>query len=129
LLKRTPLSSYRNAVRVNGVQGVKVNEGDRIVAVGLCRDNDHVMVIAETGKAIRFEITQGSLRPMGRVSAGNIAMRVPEGKDVIGMVVIPSDTIGTEKEPQLLCVGENGVGKRTALGEFPVQGRGGQGVI
>lgn len=129
LIKRTPLSDYRNSVRMSGIQGVRINEGDRIVAAGLCRDNDHVVIVSDAGKAIRFEINQKSLRPMGRVSAGNIAMRVSEGTEVIGMVIVPHETIGTESEPQILCIGSQGVGKRTPVEDFPTQHRGGQGVI
>jgi DNA gyrase subunit A len=61
------------------------------------------------------------VRPMGRGAAGVRGIKLPEGHEVIGLEIV--------NEGLLLTATENGYGKRTAVDDFPVQGRGGQGVI
>ena len=58
---------------------------------------------------------------MGRGAAGVRGIKLPKGREVIALTIVG--------EGMLLSATENGFGKRTAIDEFPVQGRGGQGVI
>jgi DNA gyrase subunit A len=78
-----------------------------------------IMLVASHGKAIRFR--ESDVRPMGRGAAGVRGIKLPEGHEVIGLTVVG--------DGMLLSATENGFGKRTAIEDFPVQGRGGQGVI
>ena len=77
------------------------------------------MLVASHGKAIRFN--EEDVRPMGRAAAGVRGIKLPKDHDVIALTIVG--------EGMLLSATENGFGKRTAMGDFPVQGRGGQGVI
>jgi DNA gyrase subunit A len=77
------------------------------------------MLFASTGKCIRF--AESDVRSMGRVARGVIGIRVPRGQQVVSMLVVG--------EGDVLTVTENGFGKRTAVNDYPRQGRGGQGVI
>jgi len=79
-----------------------------------------VMMFTTEGKAIRF--AEGDVRPMGRNAAGVRGIRLPDGERVISLII---------PDPQglILIASENGYGKLTSVDEFPVHGRGGQGVI
>jgi DNA gyrase subunit A len=77
------------------------------------------LLVASHGKAIRF--AESDVRPMGRGAAGVRGIKLPAGHEVIGLSIID--------EGLILTATENGYGKRTPLEDFPVQGRGGQGVI
>jgi DNA gyrase subunit A len=95
--------------------------GDRLVGVDITDGQKEIVLCTSGGKAIRFE--EGDVRPMGRTAGGVRGIRMPEGDDVISLIVI-NDLQGT-----ILTASENGYGKRTPVEDFPVHGRGGQGVI
>jgi len=93
------------------------------VRVGLCRPGDSIILASAHGKAIRFD--EKAARAMGRSSRGVRGIRLLEGDRVIGMVVAGPD----EANASLLTACEHGHGKRTLVGDYPIKGRGGQGVI
>ena len=72
------------------------------------------------GKAIRFD--EDDVRPMGRNAAGVRGIRLPDGEEVISLIIV-------DEQGMILTASENGYGKRTPIEDFPVHGRGGQGVI
>ncbi len=117
-VKKTPLSAYSRP-RPSGIIAVDLRDGDRLVGVALtdgCRD---VVLCSDAGKAIRFN--EGEVRPMGRDATGVRGIRLGAGQQVISLVVVD--------EGHILTASENGFGKLTPIDEFPVHGRGGQGVI
>ena len=79
-----------------------------------------VILCTSEGKAIRFP--EDDVRAMGRTAAGVRGIRVPDGVDVISLIIPDADGL-------ILTASENGFGKLTSVEEFPVHGRGGQGVI
>ena len=101
---------------------------------------DDIMLVTRQGIAIRFK--EKDIRPMGRSAAGVKGIRLKKGDEVIGMDVItenPKPQIPNPKEgafakasaspkQYLLVVMENGYGKRTEVGQYKVQGRGGAGI-
>lgn len=125
-IKRSALTAYTGALKKGGVIGMTLAADDRLAFADLCRDGDHVVLVTSGGRAIRFPVTDEMLRPMGRVAGGVRGVRLRADERVIGMIVL---TGGTDADHQILCVGRQGIGKRTDVSEFPVQGRGGQGVI
>ena len=78
-----------------------------------------ILLVASSGKGIRFH--ESDVRPMGRGAAGVRGIKLPAGHEVIALSIV--------HEGLVLTATENGYGKRTAVSDFPVQGRGGQGVI
>ena len=118
-VKKTSLDQYSRPRSV-GLRAVDLVEGDHLVGTAIIDDNSDVMLFSSEGKAVRFASTDA--RAMGRVSKGVRGMRLPEGHEVIAMV-IPED------EGYLLTVCQNGYGKRTKVEEFPTKGRGGKGMI
>jgi DNA gyrase subunit A len=123
-VKKTDLMAYAQ-IRVNGIIGVVIEEGDELIGAEAVCDTDHVILSTASGMAIRFESTQA--RAMGRQSRGVRGIETRRDGDndrVVSMAVVPADTDET-----LLTVCENGYGKRTSADEYRVQKRGGMGLI
>lgn len=123
-VKRTAIEDYDYATRRGGVKGVGLDDGDVLIGAFTVRDQDHIMLVADSGKAIRFSASD--IRVMGRTAGGVRGIRLDEDEALVGAVIIP---YGAAPELHLLCVGARGVGKRTPVAEFPLQGRAGGGVI
>jgi len=118
-IKKTPLSEYAN-VRRAGLIAIALRKGDELAWVAPCTPQDRILLATRKGKAITFKATDA--RPMGRQTQGVTGIRLQKGDEVVGMGIARPRT-------EALSVTENGFGKRTAVAEFPTQGRGGQGVI
>jgi len=117
-VKKTPLSLFSRP-RSSGIIAIDLRNGDRLVDVAITDGTREIMLVASHGKAIRFD--ENDVRPMGRGAAGVRGIKLPAGHEVIALTIVG--------DGMLLLATENGYGKRTAIDEFPVQGRGGQGVI
>ena len=118
-VKKTELNAYSRP-RANGIIAVELREDDRLVGAAVTLGDQDVMLFAGSGKTIRFSETD--VRTMGRTAAGVRGLRLASNDDEVIALSIP------DKEFMLIAT-ENGYGKRTPLNDFPVQGRGGQGVI
>jgi DNA gyrase subunit A len=117
-VKKTPLSQFSRQ-RASGIIAIDLRGDDKLVNVAITDGNAEILLVASHGKAIRF--AESDVRPMGRGAAGVRGIKLPEGHEVIGLSIISDGLI--------LTATENGYGKRTPVEDFPVQGRGGQGVI
>jgi DNA gyrase subunit A len=118
-VKKTSLVAFSRP-RLAGIIAVGLEDGDKLVGVDITDGTRDVMMFTTEGKAIRF--SEDDVRPMGRNAAGVRGIRLPEGETVISLII---------PDPQglILIATENGYGKLTSVEEFPVHGRGGQGVI
>lgn len=123
-IKRTKLDDYASATRKGGVRGMGLDEGDVLQEVFVVREEDHIMLVSSAGNCIRFSAADA--RVMGRSSVGVRGIRLDGDEHVIGAMVING---GKRDDLFLLCVGANGVGKRTPVADFTPQFRGGGGVI
>ena len=117
-VKKTPLSQFSRP-RASGIIAVDLRGEDKLVDVAITDGNAEILLVASHGKAIRFK--EADVRPMGRGAAGVRGIKLPDGHEVIGLTII--------RDGLILTATENGYGKRTPVEDFPVQGRGGQGVI
>jgi len=117
-VKKTPLSLFSRP-RSSGIIAIDLRDDDKLVDVAITNGNQEILLVASHGKAIRFK--DEDVRAMGRGAAGVRGIRLPSGHEVIALTIVADGMI--------LSATENGFGKRTAIDEFPVQGRGGQGVI
>jgi DNA gyrase subunit A len=118
-VKKTALTNFSRP-RVSGIKAIDLRGNDQLVDVVITDGSRHIMLLSNAGKAIRFSETD--VREMGRTAAGVRGMRLAADQCVISMIMI-------EDEGSILTATEHGFGKRTAAAEFPVKGRGGQGVI
>ncbi|MEX2501023.1 MAG: DNA gyrase subunit A [Trueperaceae bacterium] len=123
LIKRTPIREYAN-INVSGLIALNVVDGDALVAVRVTGGQHDVVLATHDGKAIRFE--ESAVRETGRASQGVIGLRLRDRDRVVSLATVAP---GEKDDAALLAVSERGYGKRTALGEYPLRGRGGMGVI
>ncbi len=117
-VKKTPLSLFSRP-RASGIIAIDLRNDDRLVDVAITDGEREIILVASSGKAIRFK--EEDVRPMGRGAAGVRGIKLAPGHEVIALSVVGDGLI--------LSATANGYGKRTAVDEFPIQGRGGQGVI
>ncbi len=118
VVKKTPLEAFSRP-RSSGIIAVDLREEDRLVGVALTDGTQDVMLFTDAGKAVRFNEEQ--VRPMGRTACGVRGIRLGKGQRVISLIVASEGTV--------LTATENGYGKRSRVEEYPVHGRGVQGVI
>ena len=116
-VKKTPLSMFSRP-RSSGIIAIDLRD-DRLVDVAITDGEAEILLVASSGKGIRFN--ESDVRPMGRGAAGVRGIKLPTGHEVIGLTIV--------RDGLILTATENGYGKRTGIEDFPVQGRGGQGVI
>ncbi len=121
LIKKTELSAYSNP-RQGGIIALGLEDGDKLIGVQVTDGQREILLGTKQGITIRF--SEGDVRAMGRTAYGVKGITLEEGNEVIGM-----ETITPDSTTAILTVTEGGYGKRTPVGEYRVQGRGGKGII
>jgi DNA gyrase subunit A len=122
VVKKSPIREYSH-IRLGGINAVNLDEGDKLISVALTDGKRDVLLASKQGKSIRFR--EEDCRPMGRVSRGVRGMTLEKDDEVIGMAIVNE----AYSDSTIFTVTENGFGKRTDLGEYRLQSRGGKGVI
>jgi DNA gyrase subunit A len=122
-VKKTVLSAYGN-IRVTGVNAINIAEGDELIDVRVTEGDDEVILATHDGMAIRFH--ESDVREMGRATTGVRGIRVGKKDFVVGMVVVSK---GEPESETLLVATQGGLGKRSRIADYRLQGRGGKGVI
>lgn len=118
-VKKTPLEAFKNQ-RSLGLIALSLDEDDQLIGAKLTTGADHIMLVSSEGKAVRFN--EIDVRAMGRTARGVRGIRLSDQGTVVSMMVMRDDA-------DVLTLSENGFGKRSKAGDFPLRGRGGQGVI
>ncbi|HET8648809.1 MAG TPA: DNA gyrase subunit A, partial [Gemmatimonadales bacterium] len=118
-VKKTLLSAYGN-VRSSGINAINIVAGDELIDVQICDSTSDIVLATHRGMSIRFH--QSDVREMGRATSGVKGIELRTDDHVIGMVVLRRDAT-------LLVVSEKGYGKRSPVGDYRVQKRGGKGII
>ncbi|WP_353651623.1 DNA gyrase subunit A [Nakamurella sp. A5-74] len=121
LVKKSELTAF-DSNRQGGIVAVNLREGDELVGAVLCSSEDDLLLISAEGQSIRFHATDEALRPMGRATSGVLGMRFREGDVLLSLDVARDDAY-------VLVATAGGFAKRTSMAEYPVQGRGGKGVL
>jgi DNA gyrase subunit A len=121
LIKRTSVAEYRG--RTQQMVAVGVRDDDAVVDVVLCRAGDEVVAAHTGGLVIRF--SADDVRPTGRASYGVAAQQVPADERCVALTMIAAGT----PEAQVVTLDRAGAGKRSPLDDYPVQRRGGKGVL
>lgn len=122
IVNRNALADYANA-HTKGITAHAIPEDDRLVDVAVTEGGGEVLLVTARGQVIRFP--EEEVRVTRRPSKGVIGMRLDPGDWVVAMVPLPQEPVGQK----LLLVTSRGYGKRVELGDIPLQGRGGKGVI
>jgi DNA gyrase subunit A len=118
-VKKTPLEQFSRP-RPSGLIALDLEEDNTLVGAAITDGTCDVLLCSSSGKATRFK--ESDVRAMGRTAKGVRGIRLPGEHKLISLII-------PDLEGFVLTASENGYGKRTAISDFPVKGRGGQGVI
>jgi DNA gyrase subunit A len=119
LIKKTDIMAYSHP-RTGGIIALNLAPDDELIGARITDGTMNIFLCSANGKSIRFH--ESDARPIGRVARGVRGMRLAAGDYIVGMEVLSHGQT-------LFSVTENGYGKRTSIDEYPVQKRGGKGVI
>ena len=119
LFKKTKLEEYLQTKRSTGIAAIKFKEDDSLANVTFANEEEFI-IITKQGMSIRFETKD--IAPIGRVTSGVKSIKLAEGDEVLTGLPIKHNT------DTLATFGANGMGRKTSLEEFPIQGRGGKGL-
>ncbi|MBX7269766.1 DNA gyrase subunit A [Micromonospora sp. Llam7] len=121
LVKKTRLEEF-DSNRSGGIIAINLRDEDELVGAALAGPADDLLLVSKNAQAIRFNATDEALRPMGRATSGVIGMRFGEEDVLLAMEVVREGL-------DVLVATNGGYAKRTPIEEYPVQGRGGKGVL
>ncbi|QGK68186.1 DNA gyrase subunit A [Allosaccharopolyspora coralli] len=121
LVKKSKLTDF-DSNRSGGLIGVNLKDEDELVGAVLCSADDDLLLVSAEGLSIRFHATDEVLRPMGRATSGVLGMRFNSGDELLAMGVVRPNRF-------VLIATDGGYAKRTPIEDYPVQGRGGKGVL
>jgi len=121
LVKKSRLAEF-DSNRSGGLIGINLREDDELVGAVLCSADDDLLLVSAEGQSIRFRASDEALRPMGRATSGVLGMRFNSGDRLLSLAVVRTETF-------VLVATAGGYAKRTPIEDYPVQGRGGKGVL
>ncbi|MCL2781729.1 MAG: DNA gyrase subunit A [Actinomycetia bacterium] len=122
LVKKSRLTDFDSS-RSGGIVAINLRDGDELIGAALISAEDDLLLVSGKAMSIRFHADDDSLRPMGRATSGVIGMRFTRDDVLLAMEVV------RDEKAEILVATEGGYAKRTVVAEYPVQGRGGKGVL
>ena len=124
LVKKTPLSEY-DSPRTGGLIAISLKPGDEVVSASLVRNGDELLLVSKKAMSLRFTTDDESLRSMGRSTSGVIGMKFRVGDELLTMSRVDA---ATSVGAFVFTATDGGYGKKTAIDEYRLQGRGGIGI-
>jgi DNA gyrase subunit A len=119
IVKKTELTAFSNP-RPSGIIALSVEDEDQLIDAVITSGSNEILLGTRQGMAIHF--SEEDVRPMGRTAYGVWGIDLEDDDAVVSLEVVrPGGTV--------LTVCSNGYGKRTELGEYRLQSRGGKGLI
>ena len=122
LVKKSKLTDF-DSNRTGGIVAINLREDDELIDAALISANEDLLLVSRKAMSIRFTASDEALRPMGRATSGVFGMRFKPGDELLAMEVV------RDESTEILVATEGGYAKRTRIEEYPVQGRGGKGVL
>jgi DNA gyrase subunit A len=122
LVKKSKLTDF-DSNRSGGIVAINLRDDDELIDAALISANDDLLLVSRRAMSIRFTADDETLRPMGRATSGVFGMRFNSGDELLAMAVV------RDEDAEILVATEGGYAKRTRVSEYPVQGRGGKGVL
>jgi DNA gyrase subunit A len=121
MVKKSLLTAFDSA-RSGGIIAINLRDDDEVIAARLVSPEDDMLLVSRKAQAVRFHATDEALRPMGRDTSGVIGMRFTDGDELLDMHVLRNGA-------DVMVATGGGYAKRTPADQYPVQGRGGRGVL
>jgi DNA gyrase subunit A len=127
-VKKTRLGDY-DSPRQAGVIAINFREDDdELIGAELVTADDDLLLVSRKGQSVRFRADDSQLRPMGRATSGVTGMKFRSGDELLSMSVITADTDEEAQTRYVFTVTDGGWAKRSDVGEYRLQGRGGLGI-
>jgi DNA gyrase subunit A len=121
LVKKSKLTDF-DSNRAGGLIGINLRDDDELVGAVLASADDDLLLVSAQGQSIRFHADDDALRPMGRATSGVFGMRFNGDDELLSIGVVRAGRF-------VLVATAGGYAKRTPIDDYPVQGRGGKGVL
>jgi DNA gyrase subunit A len=122
LVKKSRLGDF-DSPRSGGIIAINLmHDDDEVISASLISAEEDLLLVSRHAQAIRFHADDEALRPMGRATSGVIGMRFTDGDQLLGMYVVSEGA-------DVLVATDGGYAKRTPVDQYPLQGRGGRGVL
>ena len=121
LVKKSPLADFDNG-RSSGLIAINLRDDDELIGAALISAADELLLVSRQAQSIRFSASDEALRAMGRATSGVIGMRFGSEDELLAMEVVHPGA-------DVLVATDGGYAKRTKIEEYPLQGRGGKGVL
>jgi topoisomerase-4 subunit A len=119
-VKRTELKEYYTN-RSGGIVAIKLSDSDEVIDVVLSDNSKEILIVTRLGMSIRFK--EMEVNPMGRAAAGVRGIQLKDDDEVIAAQWVEGE------EGEIWVVTDLGYAKSSLLLDYPVQGRGGKGII
>ncbi len=119
IVKKTPLRAYSHP-RKGGIIALTLDKNNELMKVRMTNGTNNIIIGTKKGYTIMFN--EQNVREMGRTARGVRGIRLSSKDEVIGMDIAETDA-------NVFTITENGFGKRTKIEDYPLQRRGGKGVI
>ncbi len=122
LVKKSELTLF-DSNRAGGIVAINLRGDDELIGAALISGDDDLLLVSRKAMSIRFTADDETLRPMGRATSGVFGMRFNATDELLSMLVIRDENV------EIMVATEGGYAKRTRIDEYPIQGRGGKGVL
>lgn len=99
-VRRNSLMDFVN-VQSNGKIAMKLDDGDKLINVRICHEDNDIMLAARSGKCIRFPVTEVRMF-VGRNSTGVRGIKLADGDEVISMSVLNHSEATSEERDEYL---------------------------
>ena len=120
LVKKTSLEEYTKTKKKTGIAAISLRKGDELAAVSLIKD-EQLVVITANGVGIRFDSKE--ITPTSRSTSGVKGIALADGDSVITALPIRNTN------DKVAVFAQNGLAKKFALAELPIQKRAGKGLM
>ena len=120
IVKKTTLDEYIKTKKKSGIQAITIKEGDSLAFVSLIKD-EQLMLITKKGLVLRFDSNE--ISASGRTTMGVKGINLSDDDEVVSALAI------RDQSDSLAVFTEYGLGKKVSLTEFPLQKRGGKGIV
>lgn len=120
MVKKTALEEYIQTKKKTGIAAINIKEGDELVSVSLVKD-EPLILLTKNGMGIKFSSLE--VGATSRVTAGVKGINLNTEDEVVAALPV------RDENDYLAVFGVNGMAKKFASSELPLQKRSGKGLI
>ena len=118
MINKIPVALFKK-IRSTGLKAIVLKPGDELLGAHYTSPGQEIMLVADNGKAIRFN--ESDVRERFRGTLGVRGMSLSNNSSLVSIL--------KPQEGEIITVTENGYGNRVSIDNYNVQKRSGVGVI